>query len=199
MESVAEHDMRGRYYRMCALLSLALPLACTAQNEATRPVADEQQVLADSFADLVFGFCSALVAQNGEPKLDRVSERVTLRGPMPLSESGPLSGPLQARLKASPESMVYVATTPAVAVGRFHIAYAMVDGSACVALAQDMPDAVSKISARVGSDKQYKLQTKDGPRRIYVAAGGEQSITISMPATIKDSGMEEVQVSRSAR
>lgn len=126
---------------------------------------------------------------------------VTLRGPFPLSQSGPLSGPLQARLKAAPESMVYAATTPAVGVGRFQIAYALADGSACVALAQDMPDVVSKISARIESDKQYKLQNQDKERRIYsgAPAGGERAITISMPAPLPTSGIADVQIQRSER
>lgn len=206
VQRVSEPGMRSVAYRMSALMLLALPLACTAQNQATRstengPAESGPQDLSESFSELVFGFCSALVSQRGEPKLDRISMGVTLRGPFPLSQSGPLSGPLQDRLKAAPESMVYAATTPAVGVGRFQIAYALADGSACVALAQDMPDVVSKISARIESDKQYKLQNQDKERRIYsgAPAGGERSITISMPAPLPTSGIADVQIQRSER
>jgi hypothetical protein len=185
-------------YRTSALMLLALPLAGMAQNEPVKPVEDEQRVLAESFAQLVFGFCSAVVSQAGTPKLDQVPSSVMIRGPFPLSETGNLSGPLQDRFEAEPESMIYQATTRAAGVDRFHIAYARADGSACIVLAQDMPDAVSRVSTQIASDSQYKLQAEDKKRRVYVgtAAGSEQSIIITVPATLTVSAMEEVHVRR---
>ena len=185
-------------HRMLALMLLGLPLAGMVQSEAAEPVEGEQRVLAESFAQLVFGFCAAIVSGNSNPGLDQMPPDMMLRGPFPLSEAAPLSAPLQARLKAKPEAMIYAATTSAARVGRFQIAYALADGSACVALAQDMPDVVSEISDRIDSDTQYKLQAEDKERRIYAgtAAGGERAIEISLPANLKVSGMEDVQVRR---
>jgi hypothetical protein len=202
MSSEAKAMRAVGHFFICALMLWVLPLSGTAQDEAAGQAEKEQRAaLAESFAELVFGFCSALVSQPGTPQLDRVSSGVTLRGPFPLSEAGPLSGPLADRLRAKPDAMVYAATTPAVAVGRFQIAYALADGSACVALAQDMPDVVSKISARIVSDTQYELQSEGAERFVYVGKGdgGERSITISVPSTFRESGIDDVEVRRNAR
>lgn len=187
---------------ICALMVWAAPLSGMAQDEAARQAeAAQRAALAESFAQLVFGFCSALVSQKGAPQLDRVSSGVTLRGPFPLSEAGPLSGPLGDRLQAKPDAMIYAATTPEVAVGRFQIAYALADGSACVALAQDMSDVVSTISSRIVSDTRYELKSEGAERFVYVDTGedGEQPIMISVPSTLKESGIEDVQVRRDSR
>lgn len=191
--------MRGVDYRMSTLILLALPLASVAQNEAATPAEDQARVLAESFDQLVFGFCAAFVSGDATQKLDRLPPDVTFRGPIALSEAGPLSGPLQARLEAKPESMIYAATTVAAGVGRFQVAYALADGSACVALAQDMPDVVSRISARLDSDTRYKLQAEDEKRRTYVGPtlDGEQSITITVSANPKESAMADVYFRRS--
>ena len=190
--------MRRVDHRMSALMLLVWPLLGMAQTETAQPAEVGQQALAESFEQLVFGFCSTIVSQDGTPKLDRVPPSVTLRGPIPLSETGSLSAPLQKVFQAKPETMVYAATTSAAGVGHFQMAYAMADGSACIALAQDMPAVVARVSTRVDADPQYRLRAEGEARRIFkgVVAGGESAIEIALPASVKASGIEDVRLRR---
>lgn len=190
--------MRRIGYLASLSMLLAWPLAGLAQSEEPRPAEDESQVLAESFAQLVFGFCATLTSQEGTPKTDSIPSSLKLRGPMPLSEVGKLSEPLQSRLKAKPESPVLGAVPAASRVGQLHLAYATVDGSECLAMAQDMPDAVAQIAARVDADPQFRLKVQSDKRRIYIGnlTGSERSIMVGVPTTSQPSMMAEVSVSR---
>jgi hypothetical protein len=105
---------------------------------------------------------------------------------------------LQDRLQAEPDSMIYSAITRAAAVGRFHIAYAMADGSGCTVLAQGIPDVASEVLTRIRSNPEYKLEL-DGERQLYTraATGSERSIMVIVPREPRQTGTEEVLVALS--
>jgi hypothetical protein len=187
-----------------ALLFFVLPWFAAAQGQAARIDESEQQNVAASFAQLVFDFCAPAVSQIRGPisSLDAASPGLAIRGPFPLSEVGTWSEPLQDRLKARPDSMIYSAITRAAAVGRFHIAYAMADSSGCIVLAQGIPDVASEVLTRIRSNPEYKLDL-DGERQLYTRAttGRERSIMVIVPREPRRTGTEEVLVaiSRGAR
>lgn len=186
--------MRGSLLNL-VLLSSVLASFATAHGQAARTEESEPQNVAASFAQLVFDFCAPAVSQSSGPisSLADASPGLGIKGPFPLSEVGTWSEPLQARLKAQPDSMIYSAITRAAAVGRFHIAYAMADGSACIVLAQGIPDAASEVLTRLRSNPEYKLEL-DGERQLYTRAktGSERSIMAIVPREPQKTGTEEV-------
>jgi hypothetical protein len=191
--------MRRSLWKL-ALTFSALPWFAAAQSEAARIEESEQQNVAASFAQLVFDFCAPAVSQISGPisSLDAASPGLSIKGPFPLSEVGTWSEPLQSRLKAQPDSMIYSAITRAAAVGRFHIAYAMADGSGCVVVAQGIPDVVTEVLTRIRSNPEYTLEL-DGERQLYTRAttGSERSIMVVVPREARKTGTEEVLIALS--
>ena len=191
--------MRRSLWKL-ALLFSALAWFATAHGQPAGIEESEQQNLAASFAQLVFDFCAPAVSESSAPipSLGAASPGLEIKGPFPLSEVGTWSEPLQSRLKAQPDSMIYSAITRAAAVGRFHIAYAMADGSACIVLAQGIPDIASEVLARIRSNAEYKLDL-DGETQLYTRAktGSERSIMAIVPREPRKTGIEEVLIALS--
>jgi hypothetical protein len=183
-----------------ALLFSALPWIATAHGQAAGIDESEQQNLAASFAQLVFDFCTPAVSESIGPisALGAASPGLEIKGPFPLSEVGTWSEPLQSRLKAQPDSMLYSAITGAAAVGRFHIAYAMADGSGCIVLAQGIPEVASEVLTRIRSNPEYKLEL-DGETQLYTRTktGSERSIMAIVPREARKTGIEEVLIALS--
>jgi hypothetical protein len=191
--------MRRSLWKL-ALLFSALPWFATAHGQPAGTEESEQQNVAASFAQLVFDFCAPAVSESRGPisSLGAASPGLEIRGPFPLSEVGTWSEPLQSRLKAQPDSMLYSAITRAAAVGRFHIAYAMADGSSCIVLAQGVPDVASDVLTRIRSNPEYKLEL-DGERQLYTRAktGSERSIMAIVPREPRKTGTEDVLIALS--
>jgi hypothetical protein len=191
--------MRRTLWKLAVLFS-ALPWFATAYGQAAGIEESEPQDVAASFAQLVFDFCAPAVSESSGPisSLGAASPDLSIRGPSPLSEVGTWSEPLQDRLKAQPDSMIYSAVTRAAAVGRFHIAYAMADGSACIVVAQGIPDVASDVLTRIRSNPEYKLEL-DGETQLYTRAttGSERSIMVIVPREPRKTGTEEVLIALS--
>jgi hypothetical protein len=168
---------------------------------AEQPAQVPLKSAADWYAELAFGFCAAVVGHPGQqiPALAAGLPGISVSEPEPLAGVGRWSDALQSRLKAGPADKVYVAKTPATAVGAFHLAYALQDGSRCIALAQEIPGAAAARDARVKDDASYQLMMGDERAQLYDRAAEKDhaSYIVILPAAANDKGVIEALFNRS--
>jgi hypothetical protein len=74
----------------------------------------------------------------------------------------------------------------------------MADGSACIVIAQGIPDVASEVLTRIRSNPEYKLEL-DGEVQLYTRAktGSERSIMAIVPREPRKTGTEEVLIALS--
>jgi hypothetical protein len=106
---------------------------------------------------------------------------------VPLEPSqDPWAGRLRRLLETAPADPVYVLTTPVPSATRFHRAYARVDGTRCVVITEQMPDAIAAAIDHVRDPAQaYELQFGGYEVQVYGrrATAGAGPIGVWVPRT----------------
>jgi hypothetical protein len=152
---------------------------------------------AEHFADLALGFCGAVVSQPGKDirALAATLPGIQVQDAKPLKSEGQWGAALQDRLRATPETLVHVAATQATRVGAFHLAFALTDGSRCIAVGQEMPGARDAVRERLEADPQFQVIEEGMVRLFGRAAEGERvSYAVMLPPV--QSEITEVRLER---